>query len=144
MAMTVSFRGGESAGSVGERQIDTAKQETTGGVGARKKQDSIFLSEEPKCDTVCFRGQEYAYTEPNENKSALGTFGALLGTAAVIVGLLGLAKKYDVVNKYIKNEKVKDVLKYADKVTEPCYKACKWVKNNSYDKVVDFIKSKKS
>ena len=66
----------------------------------------------------------------------------------IVMGRLG--KFYEEIclvdQAFIKDpsKKVKDVLKYADKVTEPCYKACKWVKNNSYDKVVDFIKSKKS
>ena len=62
MVTGVSFRGGETTGSVADRKIETAKQETTGGVGARKNQDSIFtVDNEPKQDTVCFRG---AYEEP--------------------------------------------------------------------------------
>ena len=141
MSMSVTFRGGETAGSVSDRRTETAKQETTGGVGARKRQDSIFLTDEPKCDSVCFRGQEY---ENSKKKPASGLFVAtVLADTAILVGLLGLAKKYDVVNKYIKNPKVKNVLKNADKVTEHCYDACKWIKNNSYDKIVEFMKSKK-
>jgi len=55
---------------------------------------------------------------------------------------LGLAHKYNIVEKYIIKENAKDFLKYSDKVTEPCYQACKWIKNNAYDKVVNFVKTK--
>ena len=142
MSMSVTFRGGETAGSISNTQVDTAKQETTGGVGARKKQDSIFLTDEPKCDTVCFKGQEYGEKEPQKGVSAFGVFMGLAGATALAVGLLGLTHKNNWLNN-IKNPKIQDLLKNADKVTEPCYNACKWVKNNSYDKIVEFIKSKK-
>ena len=141
MSMSVTFRGGETAGSISNTQVDTAKQETTGGVGARRRQESIFIKDEPKCDTVCFRGQENGV----KPKKEISTFGVLLGTAgtaALVVGLLGLTHKNNWLES-IKSPKMKDLLKNADKVTEPCYKACKWLKNNSYDKIANFIKSKK-
>ena len=139
MPMTVNFRGGETAGGVSEKQIETAKQETTGGVGARQKQDLIFLSEEPKCDTVCFRGQEYPHKTAQKTSFTSVILGTL-GFAGAAVALLGLARKYDILNEYVKNE---NILKYANKVTEPCYQACKWIKNNSYDKIVNYVKTKK-
>lgn len=140
MISGVSFRGGETVGSVSDRKPETSKQETTGGVGVRKNNDSIFaVDNEPKQDTVCFRGYE-----DKQKKNSVGgvVFGTLV-TAAAVVGLLGLAHKYDVVNKYIKNPKAKDILGKADVVTEPCHRVCKWVKNNSYDKVVKYFSSKK-
>ena len=45
--------------------------------------------------------------------------------------------------EYRKNPKAKDFLGKAEVVTEPCHKVCKWVKNNSYDKVVKYFSSKK-
>ena len=133
MLSSVSFYGGETTGSVADRKIETAKQETTGGVGVRKNSSSIFVTEEPKEDTVCFKGKE------KKNTSAL-TY--LLGGAALtalLVGALGLMHKYDTLGK-IKNEKVKKFFKHTDAITEPCYKACSWVKTNCYDKVVKLFK----
>ena len=138
MSMAINFRGVESTGGVADKQIETAKQETTGGIGAIRRQDSIFLTEEPKCDTVCFRGLEYPYETPHKTSAtaiALGTLG-VVGTAII---LFGLAHKYDFLQKYIKNE---NILKYAKKIIEPCHQLCKWIKVNAYDKVLNFIKSK--
>ena len=139
MVTSVSFRGGETTGGVGDRRIETAKQETTGGVGARNNQDSIFtVDNELKQDTVSFRASED--DKPKKKPSAGLIAATLLADTAILVGLLGLAKKYDVVNKYVKNEKAKEILNKTEVVTEPCYKACKWIKNNSYDKIVKFFK----
>ena len=131
MSMAVNFRGGETTGSVADRPVETAKKETTGGVGARKQQESIFaVDNEPKCDTVCFKGREYNGVEKKNSAGEviLGTTGLLL----IAGGLLGLAYKYGTLNN----------IKNANKITEPCYKACKWVKNNFYDKVTSYFKSK--
>lgn len=136
---TITFRGGESTGGVADRKIETARQETTGGVGARKNQESIFsVDNELKQDTVCFR----ANTEEKKKTSPLG---AVLWTTAGIaatVGLLGLAHKYDVVGR-ISNEKAQKFFRHADTVTEPCHKACAWIKRNSYDKIAAWFNSKK-
>ena len=135
---TISFYGGETTGGVADRKIETAKQETTGGVGARKTQESIFtVDNDLKQDTVCFR----ANTE--REKKGTSTLGIIAGTAvgiAAAVGLLGLAHKYDVVGKYIKNEKAQKFFRHTDAVTEPCHKACTWVKQNCYDKVVNIFR----
>ena len=140
MITNVSFRGGETTGGVSDRKTETAKQETTGGVGVRNNQDSIFtVDNELKQDTVCFRG--YENPEKKETSTASVVFGTLVGAAAV-VGLLGLAHKYDVVGK-ISNEKVQKFFRHTDAVTKPCHDACKWVKNNSYDKIVKYFADKK-
>lgn len=134
MVANITFRGGETTGGVSDRRTETAKQETTGGVGARRNQDSIFtVDNEPKQDTVCFRGSK-------EDKTSTTTkVVGVLGVAAAVFGLLAFAHKYNWAGK-ISDGKFKE---YSDKVTEPCHKAAKWIKNNSYDKVVNFFKSKK-
>ena len=134
MVTSISFRGGESTGSVADRRIETAKQETTGGVGARRDNDSIFtVDNELKQDTVCFRGSEEHKT--STTAKVIGTIGA----AAAVFGLLAFAHKYNWASK-VSDGKFKE---YSDKVTEPCHKAAKWIKTNSYDKIVAFFKNKK-
>ena len=136
----VSFRANETTGGVADRTVETAKQETTGGVGVRKNNDSIFVDNELKQDTVCFKA---AASQPEQKKSSpLKTFILFLGGAAAIVGGLGLAHKYNVVGK-IGNEKARKFFQHTDTVTEPCHKACAWVKTNCWDKVVKFFSSKK-
>ena len=137
MVTSISFRGGETTGGVGDRRIETAKQETTGGVGARNNQDSIFTTDnELKQDTVHFRGSQYG--EQQKKKSTTGMVLGTLGTTAAVFGLLAFAHKYNWAGK-ISDGKFKQ---YSDKVTEPCYNAAKWIKNNSYDKIVNFFKNK--
>ena len=136
MVASVTFRGSETAGGVGDRRTETAKQETTGGVGARRSQDSIFtVDNEPKQDTVCFRGSEYGEQKKN-NTSATAVVLGTLGVVAATVGLLGFAHRNGWVNK-LEDGKFKE---YAQKAAEPCYKACKYIKNNSYDKIVAYFK----
>jgi hypothetical protein len=145
MSMAINFRGGETTGSVSDRRTDTSRQETAGGVGARRIQNSIFITDEPKCDTVCFRGEEYTYAEPKKKTSTTGIVLGTVAAAAVVAGLLGLAHKYNTAGKAIEkveSERIKNFLRSTDKITEPCYKACKWIKNNSYDKVVKFLNKK--
>ncbi len=140
MVSSVTFRSGESTGGVADRKAETAKQETTGGVGVRRNNDSIFnVDNELKEDTVSFRGS----ASQSVKKRSTGTFiTTLLADAALIVGLLGLSHKYDLVSK-ISNKKVQDFMRHTDVVTKPCHDACKWLKNNSYDKIVNYIKTKK-
>ena len=135
MVTSVSFRGGETTGSVSDRKIETAKQETTGGVGVRKNsQDSIFtVDNELKQDTVCFRG----YGEEQKTSATTKVVGTLLGATAIF-GLLAFAHKYNWASK-ISDGKFKD---YSDKITKSCYDACKWIKNNSYDKSVKYFADK--
>ena len=135
MITGVTFRGGESTGGVADRKAETAKQETTGGVGARNNQDSIFtVDNELKQDTVCFRG----YDEEQKTSATTKVVGTLVGAAAIF-GLLAFAHKYNWAGK-ISDGKFKE---YSDKVTKPCHDACKWIKNNSYDKIVKYFTDKK-
>ena len=134
----ISFRGGESTGSVADRKPETARQETTGGVGARRNQDSIFVDNELKQDTVCFRASAY------ETKKSASPLEVLLGVTAgtaLTIGLLGLAHKYDLVGR-ISNKKAQEFFRSTDSVTEPCHKACSWVKRNSYDKIAAWFHKK--
>lgn len=138
---TIAFRGGETTGGVADRTIETSKKETTGGIGARRNQDSIFtVDNELQQDTVSFRASQ----PEEENRSSI--LRPVLTTAAVITflgGALGLAHKYDAVGKLFKNkEKTLKFFRHMDTVTKPCYDACAWVKKNCYNKVVDFIKGK--
>ena len=136
----VSFRAKETTGGVADRTVETAKQETTGGVAVRKNNDSIFVDNELKQDTVCFKA---AASKPEEKKSSgLKTLLYLTGAAVAFVGACGLAHKYNVVDKIFKDGKTKDFFKHTDTVTEPCHKACSWVKKTCYDPVIKFFKSK--
>ena len=139
MTTNISFRANETTGGVADRRIETAKQETTGGVGVRSKNDSIFVDNELKQDTVCFKGSE---AQPQKKSSPFKTLILLAGGAAAIIGGLGLAHKYNVVDKLFKDGKTKDFFKHTDTVTEPCHKACAWVKKNCYEPVINIFKSK--
>ena len=139
MSTVISFRANETTGGVADRTIETAKQETTGSVGARKNQASIFnVDNDLKQDTVCFRGAEQKNSKKPSTFSVI--LGSTIGLAALVVGL-GYAHKYDVVGK-IKNEKVKDFLKHTDVVTKPCHDACTWVKKNCYTRIKDYFNKK--
>ena len=135
----VSFRANETTGGVADRTVETAKQETTGGVAVRKNNDSIFVDNELKQDTVSFRA---AAPQQEQNKSsAFKTLVYLAGAALGIVGACGLAHKYNLVGK-ISNEKARKFFQHTDTVTEPCHKACAWVKKTCYDPVINFFRSK--
>ena len=136
---TITFRGGETTGGVADRKIETAKQETTGSVGVRQKQDSIFtVDNDLRQDTVCFRANYY--DKPEQKKSSvLGRIVAGTAFTALVIGGLGLMHKYDVVGK-IKSDKAKEFFRHTDTVTEPCHKACAWIKKNCYDKIVNIFK----
>ena len=137
MVSGISFRANETTGGVGEKSSESAKNETTGGVGVRQNRDSIFsVDNDLKNDTVSFKSNS-----KNDDNSITRD---ALGLAAILVllfGTLGILHKYDTFGK-IKNENVKKFFKHADIITEPCYKACKWLKNNTYDKLVALLKKK--
>ena len=138
--MTISFYGTETTGGVADRKIETAKNETTGSVGIRQNQDSIFtVDDDLKQDTVSFR----ANAQPKKKTSTFTKVIVTTAGIATLAGLAGLAHKYDAVGKYIKNEKAQKFFRHTDVVTEPCHKACSWVKQNCYDKVIKFFSSKK-
>ena len=142
MSMTVSFRGGETAGGVSNQPLETARQETTGGVGARRMQDSIFLIEEPRCDAVCFRSHENPYERAQRTSAAAIALGTV-GVVGLAVGLLGLAYKHDAINKYLKDGRIKHfLLEYSKHITEPCYRVCRWLKNDICGAIINYIKTK--
>ena len=92
--MTVTFRGGETAGSIAEKQqYLSAKQETSGSVAKRiyEKEPEVKLQTLER-DTVCFRGKE---DEGKKKHSVLKTIAGLGITAAAIVALLGFSKKFN-------------------------------------------------
>lgn len=135
----VSFYGGETCGIPADRKIDSSKQETTGSVGYRNFQSEPELKLETlDKDTVNFRGKN---NQENKNSSVFGTILGIGAAAAIIVGGLGLAHKYNVLDK-INNA---DVKKYLGKVTEPCYKWCstltKFCREN-YQKILDKFSKK--
>lgn len=133
---TVSFYGNESTGGVADRRIETARQETTGGVAKLGNQDSIFtVDNELKQDTVCFRGKSDGKKSPS---AAAVVGGTLIGTA-LLVGGLGLLHKG---RGKIETKWLKDAVDKCECITEPCFKACSWVKKNCYNKVVDFFHKK--
>jgi len=135
--MAISFYGTETTGGIGDRKIETAKNETTGGIGVRNNPDSIFVTDDLPQDTVSFR----AYSEPGKKTSILTKIAAGTLGIATLIGLAGIAKKYDWVGK-ISNEKAQKFFRHTDTVTEPCYKACAWIKQ-CYGNVVKFFSSKK-
>jgi len=143
--MAVSFygRGGETTGSVSDRTQElrqksiSPKCETTGSCGYLQEQTPRIETLDK--DKVCFKG---GADKKEKSSSVFGTILTLGALAAVVVGGLGLAHKYDLVGK-IKNEKFKDLLKNSGKVTEPCYNWCKSVKTfctEYYDKIAKRFK----
>lgn len=116
----VSFCGGETAGSIGKRNLNPAAADT-------------IKIETPQADTVNFRGRD------DKESSAGSFFAKLVVFAALIAGGLGYAHKSGIIDR-IKNQNIR---KYVEKVTEPCYKACASVKDfgiKCYDKVKGFFK----
>lgn len=145
--MTVSFydNGNETTGSVSNRigaagsrisAYSSAKNETTGSCGYETKSPTVDTLEK---DEICFRGRENKKDKSSSLFGTLLTFGAL---TAIVVGGLGYAHKKGLVNK-ISNERIKGWLKNSNKITEPCYNACKTVKNfctENYDKIIKKFK----
>ncbi len=146
--MAVSFYGnsGETTGSVSNRRNIVGKplpeppnaiHETTGSCGYLREQAPRIETLDK--DTVCFKGN---MDKQEKSSSFFGTFLTLGALAAVVVGGLGLAHKYNAV-EYIKNDKLRDLLKNSGKVTEPCYNWCKSVKTfctEYYDKIAKRFK----
>lgn len=128
---SIMVNGSESTGSVADRTT-SSKNETTGGVAARANYGSVSLNNELNRDTVCFKGKS-----DKKKKSAAGTIFTLLLTCAGVVGGMGILHKN--VNK-IGSEGIRNAVKKAECVTEPCYKACSWVKTNCYDKLINMFK----
>lgn len=136
----VTFCGGESTGGVADRKIETAKQESTGGVGIRtNNQTPEITMKSLDRDTVSFKS---AYQSKNSDSSLFAVIAGVGFTAAAIIAGLGCAKKYNLVNK-IPNQEVKNfVVKYG---AEPCYKICANTKSftkEMYTKTVNYFNGK--
>ena len=139
---SVSFYGSETCGSIGGK-IDTAKQECAGSIGARAV-DSEARLQTLEHDTVSFHGKDESKKSGSWGKTLFG----LAATAVLVIGGLGLAHKYDTVNKVFKkdNKLGKFFKTNSPKVTEPCYDLCVKTKNTSVDLYKRFLgvfKSKK-
>ena len=135
----LSVQSGEVSGSIGDKTIDATKQETSGSIGVRRAQQPRVQINSLDRDTVCFKGKE-----KTKGGSFLKTAAELGIAAAVVVGGLGLAKKYNYIDKISHDGFKNFVDKYA---AEPCYKACRAVKKcskNWYDQALEFFKTKKS
>lgn len=125
MNYVVSFHGGETSGSVAKRNLNSTF----------RRQNII----EQAPDKLSFKGK----SEDNASSFGKGLI-MTLAAAALIVGGLGYAHKADVVGK-LKDGKVKDFLKKADKITEPCHKFCSKVKEfcqKYYEKIKEFFNKK--
>lgn len=113
----VSFCGGETAGSIGKRNINQVSfygGETAGSIGKRTNIQT------PQPESVNFKGHD------NDDDSSVGS--ALIKTAAAFIlaaGALGYAHKAGWISK-IKNKNVK---KYIDMIAKPCYKGYVAVKD---------------
>lgn len=125
MNYVVSFHGGETSGSVAKRNLNSTF----------RRQNIV----EQAPDKLSFKGK----SEDNASSFGKGLI-MTLAAAALIVGGLGYAHKADVVGK-LKDGKVKDFLKKADKITEPCHKFCSKVKEfcqKYYEKIKEFFNKK--
>ena len=132
------IQGGEVSGSIGDKTIDTTKQETSGSIGVRRAQHPGVQLNTLDRDTVCFQGRE-----KDKGASFLGVLAKLGITAAAIVGGLGLAKKYNYIDKISHDGFRKFVDNY---LANPSYKACRYVKSaagSCYDKTLKFLHIKK-
>ena len=131
----VSFygsNGGETAGSAAKRPISP--------ITIKENDATTPILEQPKGDTVCFRGKDN-----DEESSSTGkkVFGALT-IAALLIGGLGCAHKYKLVDK-LKDGKFKDFMRKSDKITEPCHKLCAKTKdyaNKCYEKIKNIFNKK--
>lgn len=87
----VSFCGGETAGSIGKRNINPSRM------------DRIKI-QTPQTDTVNFRGRD------DDDSSACSTLASIAVLGALIAGGLGYAHKSGFIAK-IKNQNIKSMLK---------------------------------
>lgn len=122
---SVSFQGGETAGSIGKKQLTTPI-----------RQNGTIQT--PQCDSVNFRGRE----DREQGASVGGILTAAVVLTAAVIGGLGYAHKANWVSK-LKDGKFKDA---TIKATETCYNWCAKTKDTAvkyYEKVKNFF-SKKS
>ena len=123
MMNVVSFRGGETSGSVAKRNLNNTNPK-----------ENI---PEQTSDKLSFKGKD------NDDGTSIGK-GLLLtlAAAALIIGGLGYAHKTDVVGKIKDGNKLKNILRKTDKITEPCHKLCSKIKelcSKYYNKIKGFF-----
>lgn len=122
--LNVSFYGGETAGSVGEK-IPSTKEETAGSVGIKSDYQRNFSGiNSLNYDTVNFRSGNTK--EESGTSTAVKVFGVATG-AAIAVAALGYAHKTNAVEK-LSDGKFKDIMSKTNIITEPCHKLCSKVK----------------
>ena len=136
--------GNETTGSVGDRQPDTAKQDSAGSIGYTRhylSEDINLPDSSPERDTVSFKSSEDDTTK--KSSSVLGwVFGLAIATAAVVGGL-GYAKKAGWIDKMGDGT----FKKYVDKVASPCKDFCSKIKGwckTGWDKVKNVFSSKEN
>ncbi len=128
---SINFRGGETAGSIAKinnkqdnQTIDANSVVNFRGKGAESA-GSIAIQAEPiNKDIVSFKG----YDREEKKSSFLGKLLGLTVLSAAVIAGLGYAHKTNIIDK-IKNQKLHDILKNSDKITEPCYNLCVKTKN---------------
>lgn len=128
---SINFRGGETAGSIAKinnkqdnQTIDANSVVNFRGKGAESA-GSIAIQAEPiNKDIVSFKG----YDREEKKSSFLGKLLGLTVIAATVIAGLGYAHKTKIIDK-IKNQKLHDLLKNSNKITEPCYNLCVKTKN---------------
>ncbi len=101
----VTFKGSETAGSVGVRSVNNVSRNS-------------LLIQSPESDAVSFKGRD------NDCSSAGSTLFKGAASIALVIGALGLAHKKNVFAK-LENANLK---KYINNVTEPCYNLCRKTK----------------
>lgn len=111
---SIAFRGGtETAGSSARK--------------VRSVNTNTCPDDKQGCDTVNFRGNEYAYYGEEPKKKSSPLLAITLGIAGVlgIIGGLGYAHKSGAIAK-LKEGAFRD--KFAEPVTNKCHEWCAWAK----------------
>lgn len=102
----VSFRGGETSGSIGKRSVSNVRQ-------------NPIQIQSPSCDTINFKGRD-------DDRPTFGkTLMKGVASIGITIGVLGFAHKKNLFGK-LNNSTLK---KYVNRATEPCYNICHKVKN---------------
>ncbi len=143
----VSFRGGETAGSISKLRASQngISFRSSGGetAGSISNNDLPKPNPCPTCGGVSFRGRDY---EEKKGMSALGVIGTLAAVSAAAVVGLAYTHKTGIIGK-MKDGKFKDLLKKIEPATEQCYKWCKIAKDKGleyWNKFIGMFKGKKS
>lgn len=130
---SINFCGGETSGSIAKinnkqdnQVIDAESVVNFRGKGAESAGSiaKLPITEPINKDIVSFKG----YDREEKKSSFLGKLLGLTVLSAAVIAGLGYAHKTNIIDK-IKNQKLHDLLKNSDKITEPCYNLCVKTKN---------------